>query len=95
MRLSSSPSPDSLRPRPARGAEVASGFKDEEDDGVEFDHRRDLLKKDWEGMKGKLEAQRDNKDWWDFSSMAKNLSLIFPDRSHELNLNKESFDGMK
>ena len=93
MKFSRLQSPDSFRPRPARGAEVASGFKDEEDEGVEFDPKRDLLKKDWEGMKGELEELRGTA-WWSFSEMAMSLSLLFPDRKAELNLDDAAFGGI-
>ena len=102
MRLPHPPSPDFIHPRPMRGAEVVAGFKDEEDDGVEFDPRRDISKKDWERMKGELEEYRgdDNEEmtggeWWTFGSVAKDLLILFPDRRAELNLDQEAFDGMK
>ena len=85
---------DSIRPRPARGAEVALGIHEEEDDGIEFDPRRDISKKDWEGMREELEGFRGT-NWWAFSHMAMRLSLLFPDRKAELNLNNTAFEGMK
>ncbi len=93
MKLSR-PSPDSIRPRPARGVEVVSGFKDEEEDGIEFDPKRDISKKDWERMKETLEECRGT-NWWSFSNTATNLSILFPDRKAELNLNDEVFEGIK
>ena len=78
----SHPSPqESVRPRPARGAEVASGFKDEEDDGIEFDPKKDILKKDWDGMKEILEGFRRDTDWWDFSEMAMCLCVLAAQRA--------------
>ena len=83
------------KPRPARGAEVASGFKDEEEDGVEFDPKRDISKKDWERMKGQLEKKRAEKNWWHFSYVAMYLCILFPERKAELNLNEAVFSGIK
>ncbi len=93
MRLSR-PSPDSFHPRPARGADILSGFLDEEDDGIEFDPQKDISEKSWDGMKEKYEGYRGGR-WNDFGTMAMRLLLIFPDRKAELKLNDEAFDGMK
>ena len=94
MKFSSSQSPDSFRPRPARGAEVASGFHDEKDDGIEFDPRRDIFNNDIEEMKREIGKKNYLGNWWNFSRIASNFSLLFPDRKCELNLNDEAFDGI-
>ena len=94
MRLSRPQSPDSIRPRPARGAEVALGIHEEED-GVEFDPKKDIFKEDWEGMKGKLEEFRRAEDWRGFGDMVAILFVLFPNRRADLRLDTEALNGMK
>ena len=94
MRLPRPPSPDSIRPRPARGADIAFGMEDEPEE-IEFDPNKDITKESWDGMKDELEENRLKKKWFEFSDNAMHLSLLFPQRKSELNLNDEAFEGMK
>ena len=94
MRLSR-PHESQPSPRPPRAVDVLLGIEDETDDWIEFDPERDISKKSWEGMKGRLEEYRRDGNWKDFGDIAMRLSLLFPDRESELNLNDKDFEGMK
>ncbi len=47
-----------IKPRPTKGHEVASRIEDEQDDGIEFDPKRDITKKEKKQMYQLLEEHR-------------------------------------
>jgi len=68
---------------------------EQEEKAPHFDPERDISKEDWEKIKEDLEKMRENKDWRNFSELAKNAVILFPERKKELHLDEEVWKTLK
>ncbi|MEW6408268.1 MAG: hypothetical protein AB1465_06305 [Patescibacteria group bacterium] len=67
----------------------------EEEEKLPFNPETEIFDSDWQEMKAKLQEFRQNKNWWDFSWLAMEMKILFPDRSQELELDEKAWQGMK
>ena len=60
-----------------------------------FDPERDITDEDWKELKLRLELNRSNKRWDNFSKYAMTMKIFFPKRAKELKLDDEAWQGIK
>ncbi len=70
-------------------------LEQEENSELKFNPETEISETDWQGMKDKLERNRQNNNWWAFANQATYLKILFPDKTVELDLNDLVWQGMK
>ena len=60
-----------------------------------FDPEKEITEEEWGKMKDVLEKDRKEGKWQYFSIQARAMKILFPERTKELNLNQDAWQGME
>lgn len=62
---------------------------------IMFDPEKEITEEEWGKMKDVLEKDRKEGKWQNFSIQARSMKILFPEKTKELNLNQDAWQGME